>query len=187
MNSPSVMDFVKNKILEYAPSVLFAIVTVIVGIFLTKVIKKAIKKAFSKIGKSDSRFLPLSLKLSRIGIMIICLLLILSKFNVPVTALFTIISSALVAVGLGLKDFFCGVAKSLQIFTIRPYAPGELIEIDGKKGVVEKIDYLHTYITNDEYGLVMVPNTLIADKSIINYSRGGKKKEQSQKPPENVK
>lgn len=181
-----IMDFVKRKVFEYAPSVLFSIVVIIVGIILTKIIKKAIKKAFSKVGKTDSRFLPLSLKITRISIMIISLLLILSKFNVPVTAFFAIFSSGLVAFGLGLKDFFCSVAKSLQIFTIRPYAYGELIEVDGKKGVVEKIDYLHTYITSDEYGLVMVPNALIADKSIINYSRGEKKPKQSQNSPENV-
>ena len=52
-----------------------------------------------------------------------------------------------------------------------PFAIGDLIEIDEKKGRVKKIDYMHTHIVNEEQGLVMVPNALIADKSIINYSR----------------
>lgn len=169
MENISVIQYVRYKLLNYAPSVLFSIVVIAVGIFLTKLVKKLIKNAFYNLGKGDSRFLPSILRIIRISIMIICFLLILSKFHVSINAFSTVISSVVIAFGIGLKDFFCGVAKSFQIFTIRPFIPGDIIEIDGKKGVVKQIDYMYTYIINSDQTVIMVPNSLIADKSIVKY------------------
>ena len=161
-----------KKTVDKAPDIIFCIIVSVLAFISIKLSKKGINKYFEKINKLNSNVSKICLKSVKLGIIFSAAFLILAKFNIPITAFFAIFSSSLVAVGLALKDFFCNIAKSFQIKLTSPFAVGDLIEVDSKKGIVKKIDYMHTYITNKEHGLVMVPNALIADKSIINYSRG---------------
>jgi small-conductance mechanosensitive channel len=164
-------NFLANKLEEHSFSILFSLIVIIAAIITNKISKKALTNAFVKMNKLDSPSFKIVKRSIKYCIIITTIFLILAKFNIPVTALFAFASSALIAIGLALKDFICNIAKSLQIAIMRPFSIGDLIEVDSKKGKVTKIDYMHTYITNKEHGLVMVPNALIADKSIINYSR----------------
>lgn len=168
-------EFLLTKLKENSFNIIFTICVIIVSYFSIKFSNKAILKYFEKISKTDSKSCKIAKKSAKIGIIVTATFLILSKFNIPVNAFFTVFSSSLVAVGLALQEFFGNIAKSLQIRATAPFEVGDLIEIDSKKGRVKKIDYMHTYITNEENGLVMVPNSLIANKSIINYSKHEKK------------
>ena len=176
LNPNGFSGFLLHKLREHTFSIIFAILVIMGAFIAIKISKKALIKALEKTNKKDTMTSKIALKGSKILIILISIFLILAKFKIPVTAFFAIISSGLLAFGLSLKDFFCNIAKSVQIFMMKPFSVGDLIEIDSKKGYVKKIDYMHTYIANDEHGLVMVPNSLIADKSIINYSRGDMKK-----------
>lgn len=182
-NFYSVANSLLENIIKKAPDIIFCVVVLVLGFVSIKISKKAINKYFEKINKLNSNFCKMSLKSVKLGIILATIILCLAKLNVPILSVFAVFSSSLFAVGLALKDFFCNIAKSIQIRLTSPFAVGDLIEIDSKKGVVQKIDYMHTYITNKEHGLVMVPNSLIADKSIINYSRGETKQEN--KPNQN--
>ncbi len=170
-------DFLAYKLKEHGFSIVFSVVVIILALITNKISKKALENTFSKMNKLYSPAFKIARKSVKYSIIVVVIFLILAKFNIPVTALFAFVSSALIAIGLALKDFICNIAKSLQILVMRPFSIGDLIEVDSKKGKVKKIDYMHTYITNEEHGLVMVPNALIADKSIINYSR--REKEQT--------
>ncbi len=170
-------DFLAYKLKEHGFSIVFSVVVIILALITNKISKKALENTFSKMNKLYSPAFKIARKSVKYSIIVVVIFLILAKFNIPVTALFAFVSSALIAIGLALKDFICNIAKSLQILVMRPFSVGDLIEVDSKKGKVKKIDYMHTYITNEEHGLVMVPNALIADKSIINYSR--REKEQT--------
>ena len=167
----SFYDFLFEKLKQYGFSIVFSLGVIIASIIISKIANKSIKRAFIRMNMEKSNMLKLALKSSRYGIILTAAFLILSKFNIPLTAFFTIISSVVVSSGLALQNFLGNVAKSVQIKLMSPFAIGDLIEIDSKKGRVKKIDYFHTYIVNEENGLIMVPNALIADKSIINYSR----------------
>ena len=180
-NFDTIFDFFFNKLKTHGISIIFSVLVLIFSLIAIKISKRAINKAFIKINKQNSLPNVIAIKSTKILILLTAFFLILSTFKISISAIFTLFSSSLVAVGLALKDFFCSVAKSAQIRLMRPFAIGDLIEIDSKKGRVKKIDYMHTYITNEEHGLVMVPNALIADKSIINYSRREKaQKEEKQ-------
>ena len=167
----SFYDFLFEKLKQYGFSLVFSLGVIIASIIISKIANKSIKRAFIRMNMEKSNMLKLALKSSKYGIILTAAFLILSKFNIPLTAFFTIISSVVVSSGLALQNFLGNVAKSVQIKLMSPFAIGDLIEIDSKKGRVKKIDYFHTYIVNEENGLIMVPNALIADKSIINYSR----------------
>ena len=170
-------EFLIEKLKQYGFSIVFSLGVIIAAIIINKITNKSIKRAFAKMNMKKSNMLNLALKSSKYGIILTAAFLILSKFNIPLTAFFTIISSVVVSSGLALQNFLGNVAKSVQIKLMSPFAVGDLIEIDSKKGRVKKIDYFHTYIVNEEHGLVMVPNALIADKSIINYTKREKNPE----------
>ncbi len=175
-------DFLIEKLKQYGFSLVFSLGVIVAAIIINKIAKKSIKKTFSKMNMQKNNMLKIALKSTKYGIILTAAFLILSKFNIPLTAFFTIISSVVVSSGLALQNFLGNVAKSVQIKLMSPFAIGDLIEIDSKKGRVKKIDYFHTYIVNEENGLVMVPNALIADKSIINYSKREKNRDVAKNP-----
>ena len=132
------------KLREHSFSIVFSIFIIIGEIIDIKIYKKSLNKKKKKTNKKDTATGKIALKGSKILIILVAIFLILAKFKIPVTAFFAIISSGLLAFGLSLKDFFCNIAKSVQVFMMRPFAVGDLIEIDSKKGFVKKIDYMHT-------------------------------------------
>lgn len=63
-------------------------------------------------------------------------------------------------------DLISGILLSVEV----PFAPNDRIECAGAKGVVEEIGWLSTRIRSDA-GLVVVPNSALAGKQVVNLSR----------------
>jgi MscS family membrane protein len=77
-----------------------------------------------------------------------------------------------VAVALGAQDLFKNLIAGLLILTERRFNPGEWIKVDGVvEGVAEKINFRSTQIRQFDKSIVHVPNALLSDSSLTNYSR----------------
>lgn len=164
------INFIVNKLKENIFNILFSIVVLILSTVLIKISKKTLTKYFEKNKNLKTKYFKLASKSLKLGIITLAAFLIMAKFNIPVNSFFTVISSIFVGSGLALQDFLSNIAKSIQFKALAPYSIGDLVEIDSKKGYIKKIDYTHTYIENKDQGVIMIPNSVIASKSVINYS-----------------
>lgn len=77
-----------------------------------------------------------------------------------------------IAVGLGAQDLFKNLISGILIMSEKRFHPGEWIQVDGVvEGTVEKINFRSTLIRRFDKSPVYVPNGLLSDSPLTNFSR----------------
>ena len=81
-----------------------------------------------------------------------------------------------IAVGLGLKDTLSNVAAGIEIIFLRPVAVGEFVSFQDmasarSAGTVERIGLFSTELRTPEGLFISVPNRILLEEPILNYSR----------------
>lgn len=98
--------------------------------------------------------------------------IILEIWNVPVAPLIGSLGVFGIAVGLAAKDLFSNLISGVLIMTEKRFSAGEWIKVDGVvEGTVEQIDFRSTKIRRFDLSPVYVPNSLLADNAMTNFSR----------------
>ena len=75
-----------------------------------------------------------------------------------------------VALSLAVQDFLSNVFGGFQIISNHPFKVGDYIEAGGTAGSVCEVGLFYTKLTTPDKKLVQIPNSKIANDSIINYS-----------------
>jgi small conductance mechanosensitive channel len=91
--------------------------------------------------------------------------------GVEMTSFVAILGAAGLAVGLALQGSLANFAGGVLILMFKPFKVGDTVEAQGTIGEVESIDILYTKIRNFDNKLVTVPNGILANNLIINYSQ----------------
>lgn len=76
------------------------------------------------------------------------------------------------AVALGAQDMFKNLIAGLTIIAEKKFHPGDWIKVDGVvEGTVDSIGFRSTQVRQFDKAPVQVPNSLLSDAAITNYSR----------------
>ena len=87
----------------------------------------------------------------------------------------TIIAGALsFGVGLGLQNMVSNLAAGMIILWERPIKIGDWVIINGQEGIVRKINIRSTELETWDKSAVIIPNSDIIAKSLINYTYYGR-------------
>lgn len=97
-------------------------------------------------------------------------LFVLTMVGIPLTA-FTVIGGALaIGVGLGSQNLVNNFLSGLVLMVERPLKINDVVEVEGRRGIVEHIGGRSTRIrTSDNLRLVM-PNSKLLENTVINWS-----------------
>lgn len=77
-----------------------------------------------------------------------------------------------IAIGLGAQDLFKNLISGILIISEKRFVPGEWIQADGVvEGTVEKINFRSTLVRRFDKSPVYVPNGLLSDTAVTNFSR----------------
>lgn len=109
--------------------------------------------------------------LKTIGYVIIFFIAI-SIFGIKGTSLITVLGTAGLAIGLALQGSLSNFAGGMLILFFRPFLKGEYItSSSGAEGTVDQIFILYTHLITPDGKMVVVPNSELANSTIINYTR----------------
>lgn len=81
-----------------------------------------------------------------------------------------------VVITLAAQDTAKNLFGGLVIFMDKPFTVGDWIEIDKYEGTVEDITFRSTRVRTFENSVVNIPNSVLANESIINWSRMEKRR-----------
>lgn len=118
----------------------------------------------------DSMF-KFVLKAIRVIIYIIAGFLVITELEFNLNGLVTGLGIGSVVITLAAQDTAKNLFGGLVIFLDKPFVVGDWIQIDKYEGTVEDITFRSTRIRTFENSIVNVPNSIIANDSIINWSR----------------
>ena len=97
----------------------------------------------------------------------------LNLIGFETTSIVAIMGAAAFAVGFALQDSLANFAAGVMIVFFRPYKIGDLVEIAGAFGVVDRVDLFNTVLTSPDNKEIIVANGAALGSNIVNYSAKG--------------
>jgi small-conductance mechanosensitive channel len=179
MNSTFYEKMLENLLVSlehYLPILAGKIVAFLVICFiwpkLTKFLIKSLDKAMS-LRNNDPLLISFLKSLIKTVMYIILAFILIGIIGIKATSLVTILGTAGVAVGLALQGSLSNLASGILILFFKQVSKGDFVSSLDKniEGTVQSIHILYTIIQQPNGPLVIVPNSQIANASIVNYSR----------------
>lgn len=157
-------------IVTFTIGLVFLVAAYLIIKLILYIFKKALKldKDFVK-EKTIKRFFFNVIKtVLYFGIVIVFLIIL----KADLSGLSTIISSAILAIGIALQDVVGNFASGVIIVNTKLFTIGEYIDVGGLcEGTVEDVTFLNTRLKTVDGQQVTVPNSTITKSVVKNYSR----------------
>ena len=99
------------------------------------------------------------------------IVLVANEWNYDITAFVASLGIGAMAIAFAAKDSLANIFGSLVIITERPFVIGDWISANNVEGIVESITFRSTCIRTFYQELVYVPNNLLSNTPIINYTQ----------------
>ncbi|MDH4210746.1 MAG: mechanosensitive ion channel family protein [candidate division WOR-3 bacterium] len=148
---------------------------IVILISATVVLSKVVVGFISLHSKKATGGLPsasLFINVSRGVVFLLGALIILQSVGVSITPLITALGVGGLAVALALQPTLSNLFAGVQIIVSKQLEPGDWVEIDsGAKGYVVDVSWRNTTIRELPNNLIIVPNSLLANSVITNFSR----------------
>ncbi|MGX2985369.1 mechanosensitive ion channel family protein [Helicobacter sp. 23-1048] len=141
------------------------IALMILGYYLSRFFAKKIKKGLQERDIVLANFLS---QVVFIGINIVVIIAALGTIGVQINSIIAVLGTAGVAIALGLKDSLSSVASGIILIILRPFSPGDTIELGSLTGKVEAINLFNTTLRLPDGKLAIIPNSNIASANVIN-------------------
>ena len=155
-------------IIGFIPNIIAAVIFLIAGYWLIKLIVHIIHKALEK-GNADHTIISFLVSVSRASLAIMLGVCILATLGVNVATLLAALGAAAVTVGLAIKDSLANVASGTLIILNRKFKTGDFIETEGIIGEIMRIDIMYTSLRTYDHKEVLIPNSRLASNNVINH------------------
>lgn len=169
----TVLDNVKQFILEQGISILLKIVFVLIVYFVAKKIKKVvirlIDKALSK-SSIEVSVVHFVVKLCDVLFSLVIIIAIVGYLGIDTSSLVALVGSAGLAAGLALQGSLSNFAGGILILIMKPFKIGDYISTSGAEGTVTGIDIFYTKITTIDNRTVVIPNGALSNANIENFT-----------------
>ncbi len=160
----------KLYVLTYGLKLLGAILVLIIGLWVIKIITHSATKGLSK--KIDDVSL-ISFFKSFISILLKILLVIsiMTMVGIQMTSFIAILAAAGLALGMALSGTLQNFAGGVMVLVFKPFQVGNYITAMGHSGTVKEIQIFNTILNTPDNRIIIIPNGKIYSESIINFSK----------------
>lgn len=157
----------------YAPKVLLALLSLIIGLRVINWIASLVDRAMQR-RNLEATVRPFLRSLVEVGLKVMLLLSVAGMFGIETTSFIALFSALAFAVGLALQGSLGHFASGVLLLIFKPYRVGDLVEIGGgQTGHVEEIGVFNTVLRTDDNKLIIVPNGVVTSNIITNISGQG--------------
>ncbi len=163
------MESAIELLILYTPKVITALLILIIGLYLIKVIVKSSKKVMTKRGVDVTlqKFLG---NLTNWILKILLFITVISLLGIETTSFAAIIASAGLAIGLALQGSLGNFAGGVLIMIFKPFKIGDYIQAQGESGTVKEIQIFITKLNTPDNKEIIIPNGSLSNGNIVNFS-----------------
>lgn len=162
--------------MEYLPNVITALVLLVLGLWVIRILMNVIRRIFNKreLDESLKKFL-----LDLIGwtLKILLFITVISQLGIQTSSFVAILGAAGLAVGLALQGSLANFAGGVLILLFKPFKIGDFIDAQGESGTVKEIAIFYTKMLTVNNQLVIIPNGKLSNDNITNYTSEGKRRD----------
>jgi small conductance mechanosensitive channel len=151
-------------------NIIFMLLTIIIGYFVTILISRAVKKAMLRAKMSE-----ILAEFSR-RIIKYFLLIFIVAFSIGflgIDALGGILGLSVVSgfvLGFALKDTLGNLAAGFMLAVTKPFKKGDYVEIAGHEGSINNVGISITTMTTVDNKRIIIPNGQVYGTSMVNYT-----------------
>lgn len=156
-------------IVEYGTKLIYALVVLVVGIYIIKFISKSANKLMLK-RNLDASLIPFLSSLMRTTLLILLVISTLGMLGIEMTSFIALLGAAGLAIGMALSGTLQNFAGGIIILVIKPFKAEDVIEAQGYIGVVKEIQIFNTILTTFDNKIIILPNGSLSSGAMINYS-----------------
>lgn len=120
--------------------------------------------------RRDATVTTFAAQVVRVVIIIIGLIAVLQRLGVQTTSIIAVLGAASLAVGLALQGTLSNVAAGVMLLILRPYRVGDVVDLGGNIGSVQRLDLFTTQLSNGNNVKIVVPNSKVLGDVILNLS-----------------
>lgn len=153
-------------------ALIFAILSLIVGYIIAKILLRWIRQILKKQGRMNEVASNLIERIVSIILYVIVVLIAVSFLGVDVTGIVLGLSAiGGLVIGFGMKDTIDNFAAGIWIASMNLFDKGDEVTIAGHWGFVKEIGIMATQITAGGSNVITIPNGKAWNDSIINYTK----------------
>lgn len=155
--------------LSYAIKFAIAIVLLLIGFWVINYLLRVAEKSL-QVKSFDVTFKKFIRNLLSFGLKTVLIISILNFLGFQSTSIIAIMGAAGLAIGLALQGTLTNFAGGVLLLLFKPFRIGDLIEAQGKKGVVSEIQIFTTVVTTEDNRTIIIPNSMLSNGIIENHT-----------------
>ncbi|ASP49240.1 mechanosensitive ion channel family protein [Cognaticolwellia beringensis] len=167
INASELTDQAISLVMTYAPKLVLAIITLIVGLWL---INRFVGVLDKKLGKKDPTLNKFLCGLLSAVMKVMLLISVASMIGIATTSFIAVIGAAGLAIGLALQGSLANFAGGVLILIFKPFKVGDTIEAQGFLGAVAEIQILYTVVNTFDNRRIVIPNGSLSNATLVNVS-----------------
>ncbi|VAX29213.1 Small-conductance mechanosensitive channel [hydrothermal vent metagenome] len=160
---------VRDYATTYGVNILVAIIILIVGFWISKMITKSATKVMTK-REMDTTLVKFLSGIIKTLLYVFVIIAAIDKAGIESTSLVAILGAAGLAVGLALQGSLSNFASGVMLIIFKPIKVGDFVEAAGVMGVVQEVGIFVTTLTSPDNKVIFVPNSQMGGGIITNYS-----------------
>ncbi len=158
-----------QKLIDFLPHLIGAILILVIGLWVTKIINRLVKKFFDR-KDYDLTLENFIASLINYALKIILFVLVVTKLGVESASLVALLGASALAIGLALQGSLANFAGGVLILLLKPFKIGDFIKAEGIEGTVKEINIFNTKLNTFGNQLAILPNGKLSNDNIINFS-----------------
>ena len=157
---------------DFAINLGVAVLILVATVFLSRWASSAARRALSRVRgfRHDPTVLSFAVQVVRVVVVIIGLIAVLQRLGVQTTSIIAVLGAASLAVGLALQGTLSNVASGLMLLVLRPYKVGDVIDMGGVAGTVQRLDLFTTQLSNANNHKIVIPNSKVLSDTVTNVT-----------------
>lgn len=163
-------DLVKEYVVPFGIKLVVAIIVLLLGRWIIKLLQKAFQKVMLRRNVEPSLNSFLSSVIS-VLLHFVLIVSIISILGINTSSLVALLASAGLAVGMALSGTLQNFAGGVMIMLFRPFKVGDFIASQGYEGKVSAIQIFNTVILTPDNKTVILPNGALSTGVVTNFNK----------------
>ncbi len=155
---------------EYGLRILGALVVLVIGLWIIKLITRGSHKLMDK-SQVEPSLKTFTKSLISILLKVLLVISVLGMIGIKMTSFIAILGAAGLAIGMALSGTLQNFAGGVMILIFKPFKVGDFIEAQGHMGTVKEIQIFVTVLVTPDNKTIFVPNGSLANSSMTNFNR----------------
>lgn len=156
---------------QYSFSILGAIVLLVLGWFLSRILHRWALTGLSHVRGIDATLAHFFANILRYAVLVLVFVTVLGQFGVQTASIIAALGAAGLAIGLALQGTLQNIAAGIMLLVLRPFRVGEYIETKDVSGTITEVGLFATELKTSDGLYRLAPNSTLWNTPVTNYSR----------------